>query len=221
MICGLRLQILNTTILLPGCKPQLSPLGEREGGFSYALNNPLKFTDPDGEFIFTAFLIGMAICATIDYGIQVGMNYANGYKGKDAWVNKVDFFDVAVSGVIGGLTAGWGASLKAGETVGKVGMFMVKNAKLVKAGEIVATSAIDITGEGWQDVSFNQFGQRAVTGIATMYASDYISKQFKKSPTQSIEQKVDGAIDNAITVTPATARLYRVVYYKINYCIYE
>jgi len=156
----------------------------------------LVYTDPDGEFIFVAFLIGMAISATIDYGIQVAMNYANGLKGKDAWVNKVDFFDVAVSGAIGGLTAGWGASLKAGESVGKVGMFMVKNTKLVTAAEIITTSAIDITGEGWQDVSFSQFGQRAVTGVATMYASDFISKQFKKSPTPSIEQKVDGAIDN-------------------------
>lgn len=144
-----------------------------------------------------AFLIAAGVSMVIDYGIQVGMNYAAGYKGKDAWVNKVDFFDVAVSGAIGGLTAGWGASLKAGETVGKVGMFMVNNAKLVKTGEVLLTSAVDVTGEGWQGVSFTQFGQRAVTGIATMAATDFISNQFKKTPDLSIEQKVDHSIGTA------------------------
>ncbi len=133
----------------------------------------------------------------IDYGIQVGMNYAQGYSGKDAWLNKVDFFDVAISGAIGGVTAGFGASIKAGETVGKFGMFMVNNAKYVKAGEILLTSGVDITGEGWQGVSFSQFGQRAVTGLATMAATDLISKQFKKQPDVSIEQKVDNAVGTA------------------------
>ncbi len=160
----------------------------------------MKYTDPDGEFVITAFLIVAGASMLIDYGIQVGMNYAQGYKGKDAWVNKVDFFDVAISGAIGGLTAGYGASLKLGGSVGKFGMFMVNNAKLVKAGEVVLTSAVDITGEGWQDVSFNQIGQRAVTGLATMAATDLISKQFKNKPKLGIEQKanlVDDAANEA------------------------
>ncbi len=180
--------------------------------FSYCYNNPLAFNDPDGEFVIAAFLIGMAVSAVIDYGIQVGMNYTNGYKGKDAWVNKVDFFDVTVSGVIGGLTAGWGASLKAGDAVGKVGMFMVNNAKLVKTGEIIATSAVDITGEGWQDVTFNQFGQRAVTGIATMYASDYVSNKLKKSKNPITEQNVGSNNSDAITITPAGVALPKGAY---------
>ncbi len=169
--------------------------------YAYCLNNPLVYTDPDGEFIITAFLIGVAVSAIIDYGIQVAMNYSTGERGADAWFNKVDFFDVAVSGAIGGLTAGWGASLKAGHTVSKFGLLMVKNAKYVKAGEILLTSAVDITGEGWQDVSFKQFGQRAATGLATMAATDYISSQFKKSVTPSIEQRVDYSIEKATGTT--------------------
>ena len=72
---------------------------------------------------------------------------------------------------------------------------MVNNAKLVKAGEVVLTSAVDITGEGWQDVTFNQFGQRAVTGLATMAATDIISKQFKNKPDLGIDQKANYGID--------------------------
>ncbi len=70
----------------------------------------------------------------------------------------------------------------------KFGLLMVKNAKYVKAGEILLTSAVDITGEGWQDVSFKQFGQRAVTGLATMAATEIISNQFKKSPDVNTKQ---------------------------------
>jgi len=131
-----------------------------------------------------AFLIGMAVNAAIDYGIQVAMNYAAGYKGKDAWVNKVDFFDVAVSGGIGGLTMGWGAAIKQGQAVGKLGMFMAKSSSLVTLGEIGLTSAVDITGEGWQPVSFNDFGKRVVIGVGTYYGTKAISKAFSNKNTK-------------------------------------
>ncbi|MFV0291022.1 MAG: RHS repeat domain-containing protein [Mangrovibacterium sp.] len=183
--------------LSPDNYVQASEFTQNYNRYSYCLNNPLKYNDPDGEFVVAAFLIGMAISATIDYGMQVAMNYSQGYSGKDAWVKKVDFFDVALSGTIGGLTAGWGASIKAGETVGKIGTFAVNNAKYVKVGEIVATSAVDITGEGWQPVTFNQFGQRAVIGLGTMYATDLVSSKLAKKPSVSVEQKVEGAIGEA------------------------
>ena len=95
--------------------------------YSYCLNNPLKYTDPDGELAFLVIAAYFVANAAIDYGIQVAMNYAQGYKGKDAWVNKVDFFDVAVSGGIGALTGGASTAYKAGEKVGKVGMFVLKH----------------------------------------------------------------------------------------------
>jgi len=182
--------------LSPDNNVQLPDFSQNFNRYSYALNNPLKYTDPEGEFIFTAFLIAASASMLIDYGIQVGMNYAQGFKGKDAWVKKVDFFDVAISGVIGGLTAGYGASIKAGESVGKFGAFLVGNEKLIKTGEVLLTSAIDITGDGWQNVTFNQFGQRAFTGLATMAATDFVSNQFKSKPDISVEKNANNIIEN-------------------------
>ncbi len=106
---------------------QMPDYSQNLNRYSYCLNNPLKYTDPDGELAFLVIAAYFVANAAIDYGIQVAMNYAQGYKGKDAWVNKVDFFDVAVSGGIGALTGGASTAYKAGEKVGKVGMFVLKH----------------------------------------------------------------------------------------------
>ena len=58
----------------------------------------------------------------------------------------------------------------------KFGNIVFTSTYILKVGEIVATSAIDITGEGWQNVSFSDFGQRVAVGLATMAATDQISK---------------------------------------------
>ena len=43
--------------------------------YHYAGNNPVKYTDPDGESVFGAAIIGGLISAGIDYAFQVGGNY--------------------------------------------------------------------------------------------------------------------------------------------------
>ena len=166
--------------------------------YGYVWNNPLKYNDPSGEFVFTAFLVGFAVGALIDYGIQVAINYASGHRGADAWFNKVDFFDVALSGVISGLTAGYSSSIQAGEKVGKFGTFLLKNKKLIKAGEIALTSAIDITGEGFQPVSGKQFGQRITIAAAVWGATEVLGEVLKKAPkVEGAEAKVEGAVRKA------------------------
>ncbi len=122
-------------------------------------------------------------------------NYASGYKGADAWFNKVDFFDVFVSSAISGLTAGAGNAVNAGKQVGKAGLFLLKNKNLIKAGEIVLTSAIDITGEGFQPITGKQFGQRVATTAVVWGATEVLGEVLKKAP------KVEGAVDNATLKT--------------------
>ena len=158
--------------------------------YAYCYNNPTRYVDPDGEIaITTAILLGAAASAVIDYGTQVIMNFAQGNRGKDAWVNNVDFFDVAVSGIVGGFTVGLGSSYKAGESVGKIGSWFVNNPKAVKLGEMFLTSAIDVTGSGVQEVGFEQFGTRMLIGGMTWTASNMISEAIANKNGISLEFK--------------------------------
>lgn len=167
--------------------------------YAYCLNNPLKYTDPSGEVfviddVIVACLVAAVVSTIVDYGMQVAFNYLNGYKGKDAWLNKVDFFDIAVSGVIGAATAGYGTAAKMGSKVGKVGKWVIGNSNAIKTGEILLTSAVDITGEGAQKVSFNQFVSRAAIGLTTQSVTDAVvnhTKSTKVDNSVSFKEQVD------------------------------
>ena len=62
------------------------------------------FVDEDGEF-FWFVVIAVVFYAAGNYGSQVYDNYERGYHGTDAWFKQVDFFDVLISGIAGGLSA--------------------------------------------------------------------------------------------------------------------
>lgn len=167
--------------------------------YSYCLNNPLKYTDPSGEVIviddvIVACIVAAVASAVVDYGMQVAFNYISGYKGKDAWLNKVDFFDIAVSGVIGAATAGYGTAAKMGSKVGKVGKWVIGNSNAIKTGEILLTSAVDITGEGAQKVTFNQFVSRTAIGLTTQAVTETVvnhANSTKVDNSVSLEEQLD------------------------------
>ena len=159
--------------------------------YSYCLNNPLKYTDPTGEIfgiddIVVACVVAAVASAAIDYGTQVAFNYFNGYSGKDAWFKKIDFFDIAVSTTVGAVTAGYGAAAKAGTKIGKVGKWIVSHGNTIRNSEILLTSAVDITGEGVQDVTGEQFVSRMAVGLATQAVSDAVVKHSKSVKTDKL-----------------------------------
>lgn len=68
--------------------------------YGYGLNNPLKFTDPNGEEIVTAIIIGAIIGAT-SYSVSAFIN--NSWSWKDFGIS---VFGGALSGAIGGSAFG-------------------------------------------------------------------------------------------------------------------
>ena len=185
--------------------------------YSYCLNNPLRYTDPSGESIIAAIIIGALVSSAVDYGMQVAFNYLNGYSGKDAWFNKVDFFDIAVSGVLGVITAGYGTAANTGTKIGKVGKWVNAHREGIKGGEILLTSAVDITGEGVQKVSFNQFVSRAAIGLTTQVATDAVVNH-AKSPKVDNSVRLEEQLDN----TPLSSKPNNLIKDNGgNYSVYE
>ena len=158
--------------------------------YSYCLNNPLVYVDENGES-FTAILVGAAIGIAIDYLMQVGMNYMASFKDKsmtpkDIWLNNIDWFDAAISGVLGGISGGVSSAQKANE-LSKFGIFFIENQQLIAVGETLVTSAVDITSDGFQQVEFQDFAQRAAVSLVLMGVNNAIaqSKSLKRTPNSS------------------------------------
>lgn len=116
----------------------------------------------------------------VDYGMQVGFNYLNGHTGWDAWVGQVDFFDVALSGVTAGVTGGIPMS--------------DKSKYIIEWGELVLSSAIDITGEGHQSKSGSEFFGELALSAAIKGITD--AKPYEENP--SLKQNVDHPLDTDI-----------------------
>ena len=72
--------------------------------FAYCSNNPVLLEDQNGEIgVVAVSLILAVVCAVVDYGVQVGSNYQEGYTGKQAWVDNVSFGSVVSSAFSGGI----------------------------------------------------------------------------------------------------------------------
>ena len=105
--------------LSPDNNVQLPDFSQNFNRYSYALNNPLKYTDPSGEFIFTLLaaiflppVLPFAIAADVgwmtDYAVQAATNYLSNPNGKLAdWLFKdIDFVDLGVSAIAGAASQG-------------------------------------------------------------------------------------------------------------------
>ena len=180
--------------------------------YAYCLNNPILFTDPSGEFVLAALLIGAAIGAIIG-GVS-------SYKAQKAATGKVDAWKVAkdalIGGVVGGVVGVVGAAV-AGALATAVGATTltatgltttltlaqsvgVMSVSAVAAGTVArATNAAvrnSFTNEPKRDVAKEAFNPKAMTtdavvggisGVATYYSTGGVYS------TTSIDRRYGGS----------------------------
>jgi RHS repeat-associated protein len=149
--------------------------------YGYCLNNPFRYTDPDGEVIFTILaaifcppLLPVAIVADAawmsNYASQVANNYANGYKGTEAFFGQVDWFDVGMSAVFGGASV---------------------YAPWIKYVEPWVTNAVDIRGNGNVETIFGSNRNNPTKDLGM-----YLGDSFLESSSILITDIFQEAADN-------------------------
>jgi hypothetical protein len=141
--------------------------------YSYVLNNPLKYTDPDGEIVWFIPVIYFAVYAAIEYGTQVYYNYqvnkqleSQGLKGlsnKEKWIGRIDWFDVAVSGAAGAISS-----------------VAPPLAPWIMYGTPLLTNAVNVYGDGQTQNVFDgsipigQYAFNSLVDIGSLYATNVI-----------------------------------------------
>jgi len=134
--------------------------------------------DQDGEIVITtAILIGAGVSILINYAVQIASNYASGYKGADAWINNIDYLDLAINGLIGGITAGASNGVTATTAFGKT-LISIAKSKAWEYGSLIGgsllTSFMDLNIDGFQTKSLSEGGSQFIFNMVVSRAS-YVS----------------------------------------------
>ncbi len=148
--------------LSPDNYVQLPDFTQNFNRYSYCLNNPLKYNDPDGELFWLPIIIGAAIFGTANVVIQ-----ANNGEIDNFWSGLNAFVGGAVTGAIIGATWTLGiAGVTSSHTLAKIGGWTIVAGKGVNAVSTIASTIADPGnaaeiwfGRGYTDGNRNMLGQ--------------------------------------------------------------
>jgi len=159
--------------------PQYTP-------YSSNANSPLVNADPNGNCPWC--IIGAVIGASVDYGAQVAMNYAEG--NEDAWTD-VDLASIAISAVSGAATGGVSAFVKTTvQTGAKVIIKKVVAETVIQGAESVARKIND--GKEISDITAKEVAKDIIVNkISSGVVKKIIPKSIAK--TESLEKQLDRA----------------------------
>lgn len=161
--------------LSPDPYVQMPDFSQNFNRYTYCLNNPLVYKDENGKWIFSLFLgpVGVIIdaalwSATINYVSQGIANLATKRCTlKEAFTSHIDFFDVFVSGITGGITAGLGTSSQVVKTMKYVTPLLTNTFEykvgegfsIVPYQEIIVGTVADVGMTGFLDWKADKLGK--------------------------------------------------------------
>ena len=169
----------------------VDPIRDGSNWFSYVINDPVNYVDPNGCFALEVLLvkagIGFAGGFLEDAGTQLIVNMASGQDFKEA-VKNIDYKQAAKTGAIGAVTSVIG--VPTGKTLGKTA---------VAAAKAVGTNAVAaLFNEGVQIGSGLIHGQSLQESVANIDVSGVRNAYVSSAVTGSADKYVSSAVDKAI-----------------------
>jgi len=137
--------------------------------YTYANNNPYKYTDPDGKFGLIGALIGMAV----ETGAQLIQNGGN--------IGEIDVSDVLVAGAVGAVTGGIGGRLASSAAKGTMSVGNAITTTASVGGTASGVGAV-VGGElNGQSATATQVGAAVVGGALGSGAGAKLATGFAKT----------------------------------------